>query len=282
MRGRTAATCLLTIALVGARGGAPSARADEPTLGVQVNRAIEKGVAWLKRWQNADGSFRGPYHDEYPVGQTAFALYALTKAGVPADDPVVSKALAFVLSRKFQKTYEAAAKILALDALKDPAHDVAIQGAAVWLEQGVHPKEGIWSYPFGPTREHSKTDLSNTQFACLGLWTAEAHGYRASKDLWERLARAVPDHQAPWGAFFYATNRAGREGNGSMTTAGLTVLTLALDRVSGNDHDAPYVLRAAKSAAKGWEWLERRFMVDANPEGAYAATEGSLYYLYGL
>ena len=196
MNARAAAVLLLGLSLgIGLRGGAQSAGADEPTLGVQVNRAIEKGVAWLKRWQNADGSFRGPYHDEYPVGQTAFALYALTKAGVSADDPIVAKARAFVLSQKFPKTYEAATKILALDALKDPSHDAAIQGAAIQLEQSVNAKEGVWSYPFGPTHDHSKTDLSNTQFACLGLWVAEAHGYHASPDLWERLARAVP-----WGS----------------------------------------------------------------------------------
>ena len=282
MRGRVAGALMLALALGAPPRGARSVSADAPTLGVQVNRAVDRGVAWLRKQQNPDGSFRGPYANEYPAGYAALGAYSLAKSLVPTDDPAVQKAVAFVKSRRIAKTYEAAVSILALDALKDPAQDEWIRLAARWLEENVNAKEGVWSYPFGPSKEHYKTDLSNTQFAALGLWVAEAHGYRASRDLWERLARTVPEYQAPCGAFFYATNRGGREGNGSMTTAGLTVLSLALERISGNDRDLPYVGRAAKAVTKGWEYLEKRFTVEANPDGAFSATEGALYYLYGL
>ena len=101
------------------------------------------------RYTNPDGSFRGDSAAHYPVGQTALALYALAKSQVTDADPVVPKAVAFVKDRPIVKTYEAAAAILALDALKDPAHDEWIRGAARWLEEHVHAKDGVWAYPVG-------------------------------------------------------------------------------------------------------------------------------------
>ncbi len=256
---------------------APAAAADEPTLGVQVNRAVDKGVAWLKTVQNADGSFQGPYTQQYPVGQTALALYALSKSKVPADDPVVAKAIAYVRDHRPAYVYEAAVGILALDALKDPAHDDWIRTRARWIESHVDAKLGVWGYP------SPQTDISNTQFACLGLWAAEAHGYRAAPALWKRLLRVVPDLQAPWGAFRYSPNRAAREGSAAQTTAGLTVLLLALDRADIGEKDRTFVDRARRAIARGWEYLERRFAVESNPWGVYAYEDAWAYYwLYGL
>ena len=186
MRGRAAGALMLALALGAVPRGARRLLADEPTLGVQVNRAVERGVEWLRKRQHPDGSFEGPYAREFPAGQAALAAYALAKSLVPADDPAIQRAVAFVRSRPIVKTYEAAAAILALDALKDPAQDEWIRGAARWLEGHVDAKEGVWSYPFGATRDHYKTDLSNTQFAALGLWVAEAHGYHAAHTSSER------------------------------------------------------------------------------------------------
>src|SRR5262245_50059759 len=122
------------IALVLCVGAA--ARGDE-TLGVQVNRAVDRAVARIKKGQNPDGSFRGEHAGLYPVGVTALAVYALAKSQVTEADPAVKSAVAWIKGRPLQKTYEVAAALLALDALKDAAHDEWIRTAATWLEQHV-------------------------------------------------------------------------------------------------------------------------------------------------
>ncbi len=274
---------LLVALLASGAAAGTEVRAEPESLQVQVNRAVDRGVARLRAWQNPDGSFQGPGAAEYPAGETALALYAMAKSQVPGEDPAMAKGIAFVKARPVVKTYEAAAGILALDALKDPAHDAWIRVAARWLEEHVNPKEGVWSYPFGPNADFYKTDLSNTQFAVLGLWAAERHGTPARKELWEGLVRALPPYQAACGGFFYSTNRGDRQASGSMTTAGVTVLTLALDRMSADERAKQYAGRAAKALERGWEYLDRRFTVTSDLDGAYAFRQnGYFYFLYGM
>ena len=164
---RWRAKAAVALAVMGGLARGPAA-AEGETLGVQTARAVDRGVAHLRRTQNPDGSFRGQFTAHYPVGVTALALYALAKSKVSGDDPAVARAV------------------------------------ATWLEEHADPVEGVWSYPVGPTRDHVRTDLSNTQFAVLGPWTAEAHGHRASRAPWEGLARRVVEHQTPYGAFLYS------------------------------------------------------------------------------
>ena len=262
---------------------AEPADAPQESLGVQATRAVDRGVVALRKRQTPDGSFQGDWARDYPVGETALAVYALLKSQMPADDPAIAKAIAFLRSRQVLKTYEAATLILALSATKDPANDEAIRSAARWIEERVDKKDGTWAYPLGPNADYAKTDLSNTQYAALGLYAAEAHGHRASRDLWTVLAKRLPEYQTPSGSFRYSTNRGSPLGTGAMTTAGITVLTLALGRVSGNDRDKPYVGRASKALADAWAWLDRRFTADSDLEGDHAfRTNGHLYYLYGI
>ncbi|HEU4395659.1 MAG TPA: prenyltransferase/squalene oxidase repeat-containing protein, partial [Planctomycetota bacterium] len=145
------------LAVLAASLPAGTARAD--ALAVEVNRAIEKGVAHLRTLQNADGSFRGDRSDSFPDGVTALAVYTLLRSEVFPDDPAVKKAVEWLRSRKVEHTYSAAIRILALDALGDPAQAEPILALARWLEDSFHEKDRQWAYFPGDGR----TDLSNTQ-----------------------------------------------------------------------------------------------------------------------
>ena len=143
---------LLAVALAARGLGAPAVQADEETLGVQVTRAVDRGVAYLRAQENADGSFRGEFAKQFPVGQTALALCALAKSQVDAAEPKMRAASDFVRGRPLATTYETAVSILALDALKDPAHDEWIRDAARWLEQKFGPEERPLVVPARPGR----------------------------------------------------------------------------------------------------------------------------------
>ena len=81
------------------------------TLQERINLAIDRGVDWLKKRQNEDGSY-GPcvsgstYGSDvrrdkncYLVGPTAFTVFTLRKCGVPRKDPVIKKALKWLRKR---------------------------------------------------------------------------------------------------------------------------------------------------------------------------------------
>ncbi|MEW6742077.1 MAG: prenyltransferase/squalene oxidase repeat-containing protein [Planctomycetota bacterium] len=248
--------------------------ATAQSLAYEVNKAIERGVAQLRTLQNEDGSFRSTYADGYPTGVTALALYTLVKSEVPASDPAVAKGLAYLRYKPFVKTYSTTVLILALDSLKDPTYDPWVQNAARWLEETMHAVNDLWAYPEG------ECDLSNTQYAVLGLWAAERHGYHASRETWGRLLQALLQRQNEDGGFGY---RGGEVSTGRMTTSGITILTLARERIKGDGRFDKEWRESEGVLKRAWGYLERRFSVEGNPTGASALTsDWYFYYLYGL
>src|SRR5262249_1630604 len=82
-----------------------------------IQRAIEKGVTYLKSIQGADG--KGP-GDE--IGATSLAALTLLECDVPANDPAIQKAANAVRERSINltHTYSLALNILFLDRLGEP------------------------------------------------------------------------------------------------------------------------------------------------------------------
>ena len=244
---------------------------SSPTLGLQVNDAIKRAVAALKARQKADGNFEGGPSGTYPDGVTALCLLALLKSGVPASDPVVRKALSALRYAPYRRTYSTAVRILVYEALKNEEYEKAMHVAADWLTAQFREGEGAWGYP------DAAVDLSNTQYAVLGLWAAERHGFRTPRRLWIRLAQRVQQHQRKDGGFAY---HPGDAPTGSMTTAGLTVLAIAKDHLPAGHQN----LRNIQAAMdRGWAWLDQRFRPDGNPQGKRIYTRiWYHYFLYGL
>src|SRR4051812_47203207 len=109
--------CLLGAALLAA---GPSARAEPKVLPgrdqVKVNRAINRGVKFLKRAQGNEGTWS--VGDEgHRTGYAALPGLTLLECGVPANDPSVQAVAAFVRhsAPKLDTTYELALAVLFLD-----------------------------------------------------------------------------------------------------------------------------------------------------------------------
>jgi hypothetical protein len=110
----------------------------------KVDKAIDKGVAHLKKTQLASGTWKTNYH---PVGCAALPALTLLECGVPADDPIIQKAAKFVRSREatLTQTYQISLAILFLDRLGDPKDRELIQTLGVRLIAGQLPSGG-WTY----------------------------------------------------------------------------------------------------------------------------------------
>lgn len=238
------------------------ARADAvPQVG--VDQAIRNGSRWLledlePRMDRAAG---------LPVGRTALAYYALVKSGVPRDRPAMQQAAAFLAEAYTERTYDLGCLILALAADDPIAHAPRIHQLAHSLADHQN-RVGDWGYPGG-------ADLSNTQYAALGLWKASQVGVRIHPSVWKRLAQRTMVYQVEGGSFGYSAQSA--HGTASMTAAGAGVLAICEQqlRISGElDYALAEQIIPARRQAQAWLGAELGERV--------GATSWHYYYLYGL
>jgi hypothetical protein len=115
-----------------------SAAADKEA----IDKAIERGVAYLKSIQRADGTW--PHAQ---IGATALAGLTLLECQVPPKDPSVQKAVAVVRQGgiTLTHTYSLALSILFLDRLGDPGDIPLIESMTVRLLAGQN-RNGGWTY----------------------------------------------------------------------------------------------------------------------------------------
>jgi hypothetical protein len=114
----------------------------------RVDKAIDRGVKFLKG-QQRNGSWAA--NRAHGVGLASLPALTLLECGVPATDPVVRKALAYV--RKWAPaethTYELALAILLLDRLGEKQDRRLIQTLALRLAAG-QKASGGWTYTCPP------------------------------------------------------------------------------------------------------------------------------------
>jgi hypothetical protein len=117
-------------------------------------------------------------------------------------------------------------------------------------------------------------DLSNTQYAALGLRAAVALGHEVPRPMWQLLYQSVRNMQHDHGGFTYRPGQGRGSAYASMTAAGIGVLQvcaqmLALEGVERQSHD--------KDVERGWQWLAEHS--DAIGD---RRTHCLYYFLYGL
>jgi hypothetical protein len=129
------------------------ARAVSP----EIQSAIDRGVAYLKKTQREDGTW--PYAEhiiENPnrtAGATALAGLALLECGVPKNDPVIEKAATYIRKKStetgFTQTYCLSLAIMFLDKLGDTADAQLIESMTLRLLSGQNANGG-WTYECFP------------------------------------------------------------------------------------------------------------------------------------
>ncbi len=257
--------------------------------GEAVNAAIERGVGFLLRSQNRDGSFgmdlneRGVGWHDLRDGATALAVYTLLKCGFAPDHPALVRATTFLLESEPRHTYATGVLLHAFGSLGDARHGKRMKELlALLLELR---ESGGWDYP-----GLNRADLSNTQVAALGLRAAHAAGLELPRSIWGELvgialryqekprdvpgAADLPKEKRRMAGFAYEP---GGQPSASMTTAGLTILGIVGEDPARVDHRFAADLAEARELALNW--LAQHYSVVGNPGGEAA---WHFYYLYGL
>ncbi|WP_169980408.1 VWA domain-containing protein [Tautonia rosea] len=230
----------------------PQAMGQHAGLDPRIDEAISKGVEYLRREQSRSGHWDYRLAHDHRLGMTALCGLAMMENGVSTDDEAIVRASEVVreLAIASDQTYDLALAILFLSRLQGTNRgelDTLIQRLARRLEGGHN--NGFWSYrvPLGTSYETGSADqggtrppretvrflggpgdLSNTQFALLGIWTGGRHEYNSDAAL-EALDGHLRSTVNPDGGWGY---RPGIASAPAMTCAGLMGLAIAASRPS--------------------------------------------------
>jgi len=250
------ALALLTTSALAARLQDPP-----PSLELRVERAIARGVERLRKLQRSDGSWAG-HEDQHPGGVTSLVGYTLARSGVKSSDPCLRNALASLGKTEFESTYSHGVHLLMLEALGEPdAWRGRARASVAFLVE--HQSEGVWAYPWGAL------DMSNTQFALLGLLAAHRMGLEIPEETVESALCGLWRWQSECGAFCYAGDFPVTAGMTAATLAGLAVL----DELSAGSSKLQSLLaKRATDRERAERWLAEHFEVARNHYGPRAWT----------
>ncbi len=298
-----------------------------------VDKAIAGGINQL-RWElTLRGRFRPSSRQkkrDYEPGYIALSLLTLVKAEVDKKDALIRKCMDYLRSNPVLNTYSLGISLMAFEAYYAPPgeREELISGAidkpylrkvpekdlqlmqewAKRLCDYVDPRvdsayEARWRY----VGERSY-DNSNTQYAVLGLHSANLCGIRISPKYLMGAASHYIRGQDTWGQAWklpeiltyqdlerikrndrnYARNtvktlakgfsyREPDHTSGSMTTAGLAALTIAISDTNSRRWNIRGKIRNSLNMA--YAWLHMNFSVRENPGRGF---RWHYYYLYGL
>lgn len=138
---RSLTSCLILLTFTIAASADPKPLSKEEQ--AKVDKAIEKGIAYLKREQTKEGNWpkmqaiwvepsKRQFDDRHSAGQCLLPAYALLEAGVSANDPVIQNATDYIRPRirNCQDTYDLALGVLFFDRLGNSKDKQLIQTLA--------------------------------------------------------------------------------------------------------------------------------------------------------
>ncbi len=312
----------------------------DKTLQKRIDLAIKRGAEYLRAVQKQSGkiggivSRAGGTHSDYGIGTTALAGLALIAAGDKKGDECLDKAMAFCMRRDKElaaggsrTTYETGTLLMFIAAYhhgkgkvkkgrrrktvtaKDKGNPCKLpddakawmRDLALWLVSK-QKDGGGWGYP------KTRQDLSNTQYALLGLRAARDCGMTVPGRVFKRVAEHMLETQEQDGPKVLRTVGGTKKNDpvykvsagdrargwsylpnpylatGSMTTAGIACLAICHDALTRPRklpiYSAQMSVKVRRAVQDGFAWLDVNFTVQRNPPGNAPAWH--FYYLYGL
>jgi hypothetical protein len=276
----------------------------------RVVAAMERGVDYLlksERNNNWESGRRWILDGEHG-GETALVLYALLHAGQSLKDqpeygeklhfrsPQLAPAVQWLANLKAQETYVASLQACALSLIPQSAEEktgiqadirAALLRDHTYLLDAMGPEGGYSYQPLRklvgrgrpdplrgiPWPDQDVTpfgDLSNAQYAALGMWALEDAGIPASAQYWETTDKFWRTAQGMNGSWpYHPRQKLVGEERESMGFAGIATLFICQEFVDRQIRAEP---AADDAIDRGLTWLNAIFQPDI----------GDLYSLYGV
>lgn len=247
---------LLLLALIPGRGLSSQDRAE---LDKQISQALDKARPLLLD--------RLP---ELQQGRLALACHALLNDGVTMREPRFAKALQRLAKARLFRCYALSLRLMVIQELRDYPHrlQAAKEDCARLLRH--QARSGGFTY----TPDFREADMSNTQYAALGLRAAANLRAPISSKQWSKLAAYALHRQQRGGGVLYS--RKSRDVRASMVVALIAILEICKPHLPSR---SSLGRRSEKAIQAAWGWMEKN---SSSIGKGRAASMGSYYYHYGL
>lgn len=204
----------------------------------RVNAALEKARPALTA--HLENFVQAP-----DAGHLGLLSLAAVHDGMDPTKAPLKDALAKLVDADTDQTYALSLRILVAEACPQfPDRETRSKKDLKALLRNRH--EGGFGYsPHG-----GNWDLSNTQYAVLGLRAATAIGHEVAKETWSSIAAAVARTNHGHGFTYTPDN------NGptlSMTAAGLAVLSICQQQLEARNSTLPKATLERRE--RGWQWI---------------------------
>ncbi|MBC7968159.1 MAG: hypothetical protein H7Z17_19805, partial [Fuerstia sp.] len=271
--------CLLPGVATAQQDGDRDSQLNDQQLRDGVKKALTRGCDYLKRAQEADGSWsaEGGRLLEFRDGITSLAIMAQINSDVPVDSTEVQRGLDYLRRRPIGGSdgitgvYETSLIIMALCAAEQYDLDLPrIQLLSTALENAqtrTGNNAGLWDYTLN---SGGGGDASNGQYAVLALRDAAYAGATVSRKTWERIHERWTTAQNSDGGWGY--NDAQPGSRGSMTVAGLSTVAITTRMLQDDSNvgadgrpDCCWTPPPNLAMENGRKWMSEHFSVTTNP-----------------
>lgn len=296
---RVVAVCGLMLAACGQALAEPAVMEPQAEKTASLPKLVDRGIGFLRSTQAEDGSwssFAGS-------GVTSLTATSLLSHGRTPQDPVVAKAIEYILSHRqkdggiyvtgtMYRNYETCLAIMCLaQANRDGKYDEVLAGAEKFVkelqwDEGEEQDPSSFSYGGAGYGKHGRPDMSNTGFLLEALTSLgrDENDPNVKKALAfvSRCQNLETEHnttphaaKVEDGGFYYTAaaggqSQAGETANGGLRSYGsMTYVGLKSMLYAGVDKDDQRV-KAAN------DWIRRHYTLEQNP----GIGDAGLFYYY--
>ena len=239
------AGCLLWLSGLASAQTSRPAQSISPT-DQQVDKAVKRGLEYLYRTQQGDGSWDVRYSKQHPGGPESLIVLAALSAGDDPNHPQLAAALKYINRLEPKTVYARAMRAMLyarLCGLGEQGHAGGeyfrrLSADTMWLAEQQLRSNG-WGYgPGHPSTQLREDwlDACNTQMAMLALQEAADAGAAVPQAVWKRCRLFWAKAQNEDGGWGYQPSFAERtslsSSYGTMTAGGAASVCAVMDRLA--------------------------------------------------
>jgi len=282
---RAFTTAVLAVSLLVTTAQAQKTPPGRPTE-KKVLDAIDRGLKYLYKTQNVDGTWDTKHLRQHPGGTASLVLLTALSAGADIQTPQLQSALQYIKGVTPETVYARAMRMMAYARIPGNEYTVRTKADATWLVRQQRTAGG-WGY--GPAHPTTKlrgdwTDASNSQLVVLALRDAANRGAEIPLEMWQRAMAYWTDAQNSDGGWGYEPPgkmgiRLRGSSYGSMTAAGVaTFLVFAQTPGLIVGPAADEAADEPESLIEGLDWLAKNYAIDEIPKWSWGKRAEWLYY----